>query len=317
MVKKLLFRKRNLVVATMFFLLIGTSFYLMAGKCQDKGYLGVSVKRISTEEKADLGVTFGIVVTKVIKGEAADKAGVQKGDVIQYFNEEKIRRPSDLVEEVRSVKPESKVTLTLVRKGKKLKVKVIMGMYQPQSKPLWKSDKDFLIFSHHGAYLGVHLQRLNKDLAKYFSVEENGGALILKVEEDTPAEEAGLRSGDVIVKINEEKVKNPNDVIEVLSDFKKGDEINVIVIRHGKSKSLKVELDERPGFKDFKIFKGIKEMKGKRFHFDIPPFYLEVPDQDECTVIWKGHVKKLKEDLGKVKEKLHENLKLIEESVSI
>jgi len=314
MVKKLFFRKKNLAAATMVMLLIGTSFYLTAGESIKRGYLGVSVERILSEEKEKLNVTFGILVTKVIKGEAAAKAGIQVDDVIQYFNDEKIRRPSDLVEEVRSVKPDSRVTISLVRKGKKLKVKVIMGKYQPKAKLFWKGDKDFFIHSHQGAYLGVYLQKLNKDLAKYFAVGESGGALILRVEEDTPAEEAGLKSGDVIVKLNEEKVTNPDDVVEFLSDLKKGDKITVSLIRHGKKISLKAELDERPGFNKIKIFKG---MKGKKYHFDIPSFHVEVPDLDECRVIWDGHVIKLKKGLKKIKKKVHERLQVIKESISI
>jgi len=71
MVKKLFFRKKNLAAATMVMLLIGTSFYLTAGESIKRGYLGVSVERILSEEKEKLNVTFGILVTKVIKGEAA------------------------------------------------------------------------------------------------------------------------------------------------------------------------------------------------------------------------------------------------------
>jgi S1-C subfamily serine protease len=313
MVKKLLKRKKRLAIAVMV-LLLGTSSFLTAGKSSGEGYLGVTVERISSEEKEELGVTFGILITKVVKGESADKAGILANDVIQYFNSEKIRRPSDLVEEVRAVKPKSRVVVSLVRKGKKLKVTVVMGEYKPLKKNFWKGDKDLFIYSHGGAYLGVHLQKLDKDLAGYFAVKEDAGALILKVEQDTPAEEAGLKSGDVIVKMNEEKVKNPDDVVEILTDAQKGDKIGITVIRHGKKHLLKAELDERPGFKGMGFLKGLE---GKKIYFDMPSYHIEIPDPDDFRVIWKDYARKVNKKMKKVKKKVRNKLKIIEKSVSI
>jgi len=129
---KRLFSKKPMVTGLILFLslvLVGAASYLVAagGKRPGKGYLGVSIERLSQEEKEELDVTHGVVVTRVTKGEAADKAGIEEDDVIQFFNDEKIRRPTNLVDAVRECKPGTQAKVQLVRDGKAKEVTVTLG----------------------------------------------------------------------------------------------------------------------------------------------------------------------------------------------
>ena len=94
MFKRLFSRKTKVTGLILFLSLVflGATSYLMAMGCESsrKGYLGVSIERLSQEEKKELGVDHGVLVTRVVKGEAADKAGIEEDDVIQFFNNEKI-----------------------------------------------------------------------------------------------------------------------------------------------------------------------------------------------------------------------------------
>lgn len=284
--------------------LAGTASTLMAGKDSGKGYLGVSIEKMSPEDKEEFGVKFGVLVIKVTKGEAAEKAGIKKYDVIRYFNGEKMRRPGDLVEAVRDNKPGTKAKIKLVRDGKEKELTVTLGELKVKSFSFdWKDKggKKFVFVSGR-AFLGVHLQELNKDLAEYFGVKEDEGVLILKVAADTPAEKAGLKAGDVIVKFNDKKISNAGDVTEILADLKKGDKADIQIIRHKKKKTVKAELDERRGFKGLKILKD----PGKDLHIEIPKIHYSSPDNDECKIILEDKMKKkMKDKMKKVEEKLH------------
>jgi serine protease Do len=90
--------------------------------------------------------------------------------------------------------------------------------------------------------LGVGIQNLGDQLAEYFGVE--GGALIASVREDSPAERAGLRAGDVIVGIADKDVEDPGDLISVLADREAGP-VDVRIVRERQPRTLTVELEER------------------------------------------------------------------------
>ncbi|NIM18377.1 MAG: PDZ domain-containing protein [Candidatus Aminicenantes bacterium] len=288
------------LIVVLSLILVGTGSTLMAGKDSGRGYLGVMVENLSKEDKEELGLTHGVRVTKVIKDQAAEKAGIKKGDIIQYFNDEKIRRPSNLVDAVREVKPKTQVKVKLVRDGKNKELTVTLGKLKSGFQ--WfgiGGDKNVLFVSTKGGYLGVQLHEMDKDLAGYFGLKEDEGALILKVEEDSPAEKAGLKSGDVIVQVDKEKIEEPDDVSDILRDMEEGDEVQIQVIRHKKKKTVKAELDERPGWGRLGIFKG--DFDKIRSKFPLQYFYFNMPHQDDDDVIILK--KKLKKKAEKAKEK--------------
>jgi membrane-associated protease RseP (regulator of RpoE activity) len=97
------------------------------------------------------------------------------------------------------------------------------------------------------AWMGVRLHGLDEDMAGYFRVKADEGALVLGVEKESPAAKAGVKSGDVIVRIGREKVYEPGDVSDIIGDCRPGDKIEAVVVRKGIETSLTVELEESPG----------------------------------------------------------------------
>ncbi|MGD2089476.1 MAG: PDZ domain-containing protein [Candidatus Aminicenantes bacterium] len=293
------------LVLVLTLILAGTAATLMAGKDSGKGFLGVNVEKMSLGDKEEFGVKFGVLVTKVVEGEAAEKAGIKKYDVIRYFNGEKMRRPDDLVEAVRENKPGSQAKIKLVRDGKDKEVTVTLGELKFKAHSFkWKDKhgKEFKFVSGR-AFLGVYLQDLNKDLAEYFGVKKDEGVLILKVSADTPAEKAGLKAGDVIVKFKDKNISTAGDVTKILADLKKGDKADIQIIRHKKKKTVQAELDERTGFKGIKILKDLG--MGKNLHFEIPEFHYYSPDDHEHEIIMKEKIEKnMKDKLKKIDEKI-------------
>jgi membrane-associated protease RseP (regulator of RpoE activity) len=337
--EKFLERKKMIWLTTFIvtLILVGALSYLTATDNKEektgKGYLGVNIERVSPDDQKEFGVTFGVLVIRLEKGEAADKAGIKKYDVIQYVNGEKIRRPDDLTEVIRACKPGSEAKIKLVRDGKEKEIPVIIGELKAAEDfkflppAVGKEFKEFK-FKSHGAFLGVSLQSLeNKDLADYFAVKADGGALVLAINEGSPAEKAGFKAGDVIIQINGKDVTKPKDVQKTIAGMEKGDKVDILVIRQKNKLTLKAELDEAKGFGGFRFF---GEPGGKMFERLYIPNLPETPGLDhDCITAPKDEDKllkkeemelkqermerKLEEKLKKAEEKAHQTLLKIEE----
>ncbi|MDH5407863.1 MAG: DegQ family serine endoprotease [Gammaproteobacteria bacterium] len=95
-------------------------------------------------------------------------------------------------------------------------------------------------------WLGILIQDVNRELAESFGMKQPAGAVVLKVLPDSPAEKAGFKVGDVVVKFDNKKIHRSSDLPLAVGQTPVGDTVNVSVIREGKSKTLKVSIGELP-----------------------------------------------------------------------
>jgi S1-C subfamily serine protease len=95
------------------------------------------------------------------------------------------------------------------------------------------------------AWLGIYTQTVNEDLKEAFDLDTDYGVIVKDVIPDSPADKAGLRQGDVILKFADKKVKDADDLVEFISEHKDGDEVELVLIREGERKTLIAELDNR------------------------------------------------------------------------
>ena len=135
---------------------------------------------------------------------------------------------------------------------------------------------------------------MDADMAGYFNVKAGEGVLITGVEKDTPAAKAGLKSGDVVVEMAGKPVKESKDIHKALAELKKGDSVDITVLRHGKKQTLKAEPDFERRERIFRIFSGGDDIEFEHLELpelDIrmpkiimePPCPPAVPDVDEIT----------------------------------
>ena len=112
-------------------------------------------------------------------------------------------------------------------------------------------DHDFRRMMHWrgnetgGGYLGVQIQGLDGQLADYFGVKD-GGVLVTEVVEDSPAEKAGIKAGDVILSVAGENVEDAGDLVEEIRGHKPESKVELKVIRKNRSRKMKVTLGEAP-----------------------------------------------------------------------
>jgi predicted metalloprotease with PDZ domain len=275
------------------------------------GYLGVSIGKLTVDDKKELKADFGALVTGVSEDGPAEKAGLREDDVIQSFDQAKIRRPQDLTRKVRETKPGTKVKIGFVRDGKSMEVEAeVARLRTPRMQIGGAGDRGFRISGSGGARLGLRLQELNGDLAEYFKVGEDEGALVTEVEEDGPAGEAGIKAGDVIVKIDGDEVTEPGDVADILSDRDEGDTVEITLIRKGVRQTATVEVEE----KNFNFRFNMPEM-----NINVPDIDIEVPDVPDVphmniqVDLDEKCMDELKRDMEELKIELKNELKDLEE----
>ncbi len=94
-------------------------------------------------------------------------------------------------------------------------------------------------------WIGVVIQDLTEELADYYGVDSEKGALVAEVIEDDPADRAGIKAKDVIIEINGKSVEDSRDLSMIVAGFDVGEEIDVTVIRNGKQKTFDVTIAKR------------------------------------------------------------------------
>jgi len=94
-------------------------------------------------------------------------------------------------------------------------------------------------------WIGVSIQNLDEMTAKALGINQKTGALIASVMPGEPADKAGLRSGDIVIKVGDTKVEDASDLTRSIASYKPNSRVKVIVIRDGKEKAFTVKLGER------------------------------------------------------------------------
>ncbi|MBU8934022.1 MAG: PDZ domain-containing protein [candidate division Zixibacteria bacterium] len=226
----------------------------------DRGWLGISMQSVDYDlvEAFELDVKYGAIINDVFDKSPAEKAGLQEDDVIIAFNGEKVTDGEDLTDLLDDTKTGDKVELTIIRDDKTLTLKAELGE-QPPRRKLSKRNvfrhNDGVFYSHgtHG-YIGVKLIDLTKQLGEHYGVKDGRGALIMDVEGDSPAEEAGLKAGDVIIEVDGDEVFDGDDVSDIIGDMEKGNLAAVKVMRDGKESEFKLTVVETDDQRFDRIF---------------------------------------------------------------
>jgi S1-C subfamily serine protease len=94
-------------------------------------------------------------------------------------------------------------------------------------------------------WMGIYMQPVTKELADYFGLEKAEGVLISSVAENSPAQKAGLRRGDIVLEYNKEKVVNPDELKEKVANTKIGEKVVVLIYRDGNTIYVPVKIEER------------------------------------------------------------------------
>jgi C-terminal processing protease CtpA/Prc len=228
-----------------------------------QGYLGVEIQDVNKKlkEKKNLSVDRGAFVQTIVENSPAEEAGIEKGDVIVRFANETIDDGEDLTEAVRATKPKTEVGIEINRNGEKKTIKVVIGKLKTPQAFAFNFDEDGMkwhsaspnipnlrknlnirVFSE-SKFQGAQMQPLTKQLGEYFGTPSGKGLLVTEVEKNSDAEKAGLKAGDVITKVNGNKIKDISDLHEEFIDAE-GKDASIEIMRDKKSMILNMKIEK-------------------------------------------------------------------------
>jgi len=243
--------------------------------------LGVVLEDVGADDVSRLKLPEerGALVKEVVKGSAAEKAGLKEDDVILSYQGERVASAAQLRRLVRETPAGRRVTIEATRAGAPQRLTATLergenellgdGSFQfempdsfafnvpvPPTPPIppvppmdhmfdgEKGQRFFFRDRDHvvetrPGRLGLTYQKLSGQLARYFKVDD-GALLVTEVETDGPAAKAGLRAGDVIVKFNGKAVTDASDLRRTLGETPSGTDVTVTVQRDGHPLDVKV-----------------------------------------------------------------------------
>jgi len=207
---------------------------LRQGRVPERGLLGVKIKALSEGDRKVWGVEKGALVTQVISGSAAAAAKIQPEDTIVSFGDTPVRDPDDLVAAVEQTPPGAVVTVTLVREGKRIKVPVKLGKFEAESRPKRQPQTTGL--------LGLKVEAFTPALAKQYDLPSDvEGVVVTEADPQSEAFRAGIREGDLIVKINRQAIRSPDDHERATAGLKKGEPVFIAFYRKDERLSLSID----------------------------------------------------------------------------
>jgi len=193
-----------------------------------RGYLGVSVQNLNKEfiEAFELESEEGVVIGDVLTGEAAEKAGIKRGDVITHVNGEKVKNVNTFVNMIRSFSPNTKIKLDIIREKAPLSVEVELGMMPGAEVALEGKGQEIL------GKLGITVSLVNKELQKQYRIDSDKGLVITKIAQGSDAHVTGLKEGDVIFDVNNVRVNSFEDLNKAVTNKKS---LAFLIWRDGKT----------------------------------------------------------------------------------
>ena len=313
--------------ALAFLVLIGGLFFITlrdgnAVEKTKKGWLGVSVQELtpSLRETMKAGNRSGLLITDVVENSPADDANLRDEDVLLSFDGKTVEKADDFTQLVRNTAPDKKVKVKILRNGEERELEVTVGARRSESSARtfsWGgsgSHSPSIVWAGNRAHLGVQVQDLNRDLAPYFKVEEKSGVLVLSVSKESPAEKAGLKAGDVITRLGDEKITDADDLISALRDYEDGDKVSVEYVRQGKNANVQVEFENTENSHGFQFFTPDRERIRIPEKSKIRIQNFDSDNDGEAGILLKRHLEGLEKGLieREVHDRLRDELKQLE-----
>lgn len=222
---------------------------LKAGEAIKRGYLGIGIAPVDEDLAAALGLPKdrGEFVQRVEPDQAAEKAGLKRGDVVTQVDGKEVRPDQSLSYIVANIAPGKRIPIEVVRDGKKISLNATVGTRPPESE-LTPSNFDpeeqqaMPDEPTKGAdqaiqnELGMAVQPLTTAISRAIGIDtDTKGLVIGAVGASSDAGRKGLRRGDVIVSANRVSVTSSEGLAKVLADAKKAgrDAILLEILRRG------------------------------------------------------------------------------------
>lgn len=207
-----------------------------------RGWLGVLIQDVTRElaESFDMDHPHGALIAKVLPDGPAEKSGLEVGDIIVKFNGKKVSFSSDLPPLVGSTPVDSIVPVEIIRRSKYKTIQVKISELPTDDAVVAKNGNDKA--EPEANSLNVIVKDLSKEQKKELEINDHG--ILVEEIHAGPAQKAGIRQGDVILLINNIKIKDVSHFNELIKGLPKGRSIPVLIQRQGGPIFLALKIDE-------------------------------------------------------------------------
>jgi serine protease Do len=180
------------------------------------------------------GVNSGITISNVVAGSPADQAGLKVGDTITSVDGKSVKNGDELVADIASRKPGTKVTLALIRNGKKQDATVtVADRAKLFATRLGEEEEGNEDNTPKESKLGLSVRALTQDMADRLDVPAGKGVIVQEVKPGSFAEDTGLQRGDIILEVNKQSVNSEDEFTKVVSTLKSGQDVVFLVRQRG------------------------------------------------------------------------------------
>jgi serine protease Do len=247
-----------------------------APEAAQQAWLGVELQDVAANMAKALKLPDGdgALVSRVVEDSPAATGGLEDGDVVVRFGGDRVRDADALTTAVRDAKPGDEVKVVVVRDGREKTLAVTLGKRQVKKMVLKLGegdqpgdlalgldqlhrrlkagdDKQMQLYlspesfsSGSAPFLGVQMTPLSDQLGRYFGAPAGQGVLVGEVVADSPADEAGLAAGDIILRVGDREISAPEDVRKALAKAEAGDKVEITVLRDHAERTLAATLAE-------------------------------------------------------------------------
>ena len=154
-----------------------------------------------------------------------------------------------------------------------------------------------------GGYLGVRVQDIDRDLQRARDLPTSDGALVNRVEEGSPADEAGIKRGDVIVRLGGEEIDDSAELVREMRDTKPGSTVKIAAIREGARHNFEVKLGTRPRER----FGDVMRWQGRAMD--------DLPERMERIRVNRNEARRQLEELEREVQSLQEEVRALREEL--
>jgi serine protease Do len=203
-----------------------------------RGSIGIMFDAVENPAIARVyGSGSGVTVSSVVAGSPADQAGLKVGDTITSVDGKKVSKGSELVADIASRKPGSKVSLSFLRNGKTQETNVtIADRAKLFAARLGDDQENGDESTPKQSKFGVTVRKVTPEMADRLDMPAGKGVIVQDVRPNSFAEDVNLGRGDIILEVNKQPVNSEEDFAKVESSLKSGQDVVFLVRSRGSSR---------------------------------------------------------------------------------
>jgi len=194
-----------------------------------RGWLGVSIQPLTPDLARSFGAkdAKGVLINEVMPDSPAAKAGLKPGDILLEFEGRSMEGPGDLQRAVGFFSPDRTAKVKILRDQAEKTVEIKVGQ-APDERQAQQPRQGG---SRERSMLGLEVRPVTPEIARQLNLRSTDGVVVTRVEDGTPAAEAGVQRGDVVKQLNGQTVKTMADFERLTRNMKDGDALTVLLQR--------------------------------------------------------------------------------------